>query len=47
MKTKDQILLQKCYESVLVESVLIPRKTGEERIKNYQISIQKRIQKNK
>ena len=43
MKNKDQILLEALYKQ-MYESVLIPRRTPEERQKNYAIAFQKIVQ---
>ena len=45
MKTKDQLLLEAAYQRIYEnESVLIPRRSAEERQKNYKIASNKQIQ---
>ena len=45
MKTKDQLLLEQAYQRIYEnESVLIPRRSAEERQKNYKIASNKQIQ---
>ena len=45
MKTKDQLLLEQAYQRIYEnESVLVPRRSKEERQKNYKIALNKKIQ---
>ena len=45
MKTKDQLLLEQAYQRIYEnESLLIPRRSKEEREKNYKIALNKQIQ---
>jgi hypothetical protein len=46
MKSKDQILLEEAYNKILLkeESVLISRRSKEEREKNFKIAILRKIQ---
>ena len=45
MKTKDQLLLEQAYRKIYEnESLLIPRRSKEEREKNYKIALNKKIQ---